>query len=108
MVHGLAEGIVAVVAGVVVGEGDGIKTALQNRERRWLGAKVVDFVVVRLTTFGNRTFKIADPVVGLLSDVGKGSERVAALGDQTSRAIVEHDVTSENQVHGFGMERIAE
>ncbi len=48
VLHGFAEGVMAVVTGVVVGQRQGIEAALQHGEDAWLCAKAVDLVVERV------------------------------------------------------------
>ena len=101
MPHGLDEGGVAVVAGVVVGERDGVEAAAQDGQRVRLGAEGGDLAGVRLAAAGDRAFEVGDAVVGLRQDGGERREWVATLGDRLAGAVGEHDVAGEDQRDGF-------
>jgi hypothetical protein len=103
VLHGFAEGFVTEVAGMVVGQGQGIEAALQDGQDAGLGAEAVDLVVLLAAAGGDRAFEIADTVIGSLENVGEGRQRVATSADQAAGAIVEHDVAGEDQGEGFGL-----
>jgi hypothetical protein len=89
-----------VVAGVVVGYRERIESPTQNAQHGWIGAEAENLVVEGLPHGSDRTFQVADAIVGILQLRGKGSQGITAATDQATRPVVEHDVPDKNQVDG--------
>ena len=101
--HGFVEGVVPVVAGMVVGERDGVEAAGQDGQYARVGAKGDDLAGVRVAAAGNRAFEVAEAVIGFGEEDGERGKRVAAGGDGLAGTVVEHDVAGEKQRDGFGV-----
>ncbi len=87
---------------MIVGQRDGVETALEDGQGSRMGTEADDLAGVRLAAGGDRHLEIADPVIGLCQDAGEGGERVATGGDAAARAVVEHDVAGEDKGELFG------
>jgi hypothetical protein len=90
---------------MIVGDRQRVEAALEQGRHARIGAKAVDLAVQGLTLRGNRTFEVADGVVGVSQLRRKRRQRIAATADQTARPVVEHDVADEDQAHALGASR---
>jgi hypothetical protein len=93
----LGEGLRAVIAGVVVGQADGIEVALDEGQATRRGAEGVGLVGLGAAAGGDHAFEVADPDIGRLQDGCERRERVLAALDDLAGGIVEHDVADEHQ-----------
>ena len=85
---------------MVVGQGHGIKMALQNRDHAGVRAKGVH-LLARAARRGNHTLQIGDADIGCGKRRREMRIRVAALGNEFTRRIVEHAVTRKDQTHAL-------
>ena len=86
MLHGLDEGRLAVVSGMVVGERNGVEAPVQDGQRARFG-----------TEGGDRSFEVADAIVSLRENFGERGQRIAASGNRAAWTDGQHDVAGEDQ-----------
>ena len=90
--------LAAIVARVVVGQGQRIEVALEHRQGPRVGPEGEVFVA-RRAGGGHHALEVANADIRLRKKVPKAAERVFAPLDHGARHIVEHDVSGKHQRH---------